>query len=195
MPIEERDYSVLIVSSADSFHNAIAAMLPEVSFQPIVKVSTVAEAQRAAAEHNFDFVIINAPLRDDLGMRFAIDCSTTRNSLVLFLIQNDIHGDIYAKVAQHGVFTLPKPIGKQTMANALRWMLTAKRRLKGFEKKTTKIENKMEEIRLVNKAKWLLISKKGLLEPEAHRYLEKEAMDRCISKAELARDIISEYED
>jgi response regulator NasT len=51
------------------------------------------------------------------------------------------------------------------------------------------MEDKMEEIRLVNKAKWLLISNEGLLEPEAHRYLEKEAMDRCISKKAVAEEL------
>lgn len=193
MSFDERAYSVLVVSSADNFHNAMAAMLPEVSFQPIINVSTVSEAQRAVAERSFDFVIINAPIKDDLGMRFAIDCSTSHNSLVLFLIQNEIHGEVYSKVAQHGVFTLPKPMNKQTMDNALRWLLTAKRKLTGAEKKTTKMEDKMDEIRLVNKAKWLLISNEGLLEPEAHRYLEKEAMNRCITKKQIAEEIIKKY--
>lgn len=153
MSFKEQAYSVLVVSSADNFHSAMAAMLPEVSFQPVVNVVSVAAAQRAVAERSFDFVIINAPLKDDLGMRFAIDCSVSKNSLVLFLISNEIHGDVYAKVAEHGVFTLPKPMNKQSMDNALRWLLTAKRKLTGFEKKTNKIEDKMEEIRLVNKAK------------------------------------------
>ena len=186
MSLDEKAYSVLVVSSTDSFHNAMAAMLPEVSFQPIITVSTV-------AERSFDFVIINAPLKDDLGMRFAIDCSVSKNSLVLFLISNEIHGDVYAKVAEHGVFTLPKPMNKQSMDNALRWLLTAKRKLTGFERKTNKIEDKMEEIRLVNKAKWLLISNEGLLEPEAHRYLEKEAMDRCTTKKQVAEEVIEKY--
>ena len=193
MSLEERAYSVLVVSSTENFHNAMTAMLPEVSFQPIVNISTVAAAQRALAERGFDFVIINAPLKDDLGMRFAIDCSTSHNALVLFLISNEIHGEVYAKVAQHGVFTLAKPMNRQSMANALRWLLTVKRKLSGFEKKTTKIEDKMDEIRLVNKAKWLLISNEGLLEPEAHRYLEKEAMDRCVTKKQVAEEIINKY--
>ena len=79
------------------------------------------------------------------------------------------------------------------MDNALRWLLTAKRKLSGAENKTTKIEDKMEEIRLVNKAKWLLISNEGMLEPEAHRFLEKEAMDRCITKKALAEEVIRKY--
>lgn len=193
MSLKEQAYSVLVVSSADDFHNAMTAMLPEVSFQPVVKVPSIAAAQRAVAERGFDFVIINAPLKDDLGMRFAIDCSTSHNALVLFLIQNEIHGEVYAKVAEHGVFTLPKPMSKQSMSNALRWLLTAKRKLKGAEKKSTKMADKMDEIRLVNKAKWLLISNEGLLEPEAHRYLEKEAMNRCITKKEVAEEIIEKY--
>ncbi len=193
MSLEERAYSALIVSSADSFHSAMTAMLPKASFQPVVNVKTVAQAQRAVAERSFDFVFINAPLNDDLGMRFSIDCSTSHKALVLLLVPNEIHGDVYARVAAHGVFTLMKPMNKQTMDNAIRWLLTAKRKLTGAEKKTTKMEDKMEEIRLVNKAKWLLISKEGLLEPEAHRYLEKEAMDRCVTKKAIALEIIKKY--
>ena len=39
----------------------------------------------------------------------------------------------------------------------------------------------------------VLISKEGLLEPEAHRFLEKEAMDRCITKKAVAEEIIKKY--
>ena len=51
----------------------------------------------------------------------------------------------------------------------------------------------MNEIRLINRAKWLLISEVKMDEPAAHRYIEKQAMDRCISKREVAEDIIKTY--
>ena len=193
MAIKEQSYSVLVVSCVDNFNSAMSAMLPSSKFQPRVFVKSVAEAQRAFAEREYDFVIVNAPLKDDIGMRFAIDCSSSK-ALVLILIQNEFHGDVYAKVEKYGIFTLPKPMSKQSMETALRWLLTAKRKLGGLEKTSAKMENKMEEIRLVNKAKWLLISKEGLLEPEAHHYLEKEAMDKCVSKKEIAKQIIEKYE-
>jgi response regulator NasT len=191
--LKDRAYSLLVVSSAESFYSAVSAMLPKATFQPVVNVPSIAAAQRAVTERSFDFVVINAPLKDDIGVRFAIDCSQSNDSLVMFLVQNEIHGEIYSRVAEYGVFTLPKPLSRQSMDSALRWLLTAKRRLDRAEKKTTKMEDKMEEIRLVNKAKWLLISNEGLLEPEAHRYLEKEAMDRCISKKAVAEEIINKY--
>ena len=48
----------------------------------------------------------------------------------------------------------------------------------------------MAEIRIVNRAKWLLITEKHLSEPEAHRYIEKQAMDRCLPRREVAEEII-----
>ena len=76
---------------------------------------------------------------------------------------------------------------------ALSWMSSARERLRKFEKKTLSIEEKMEEIRLVNRAKWLLISELKMDEPDAHRYIEKQAMDRCVTRREVAEEIIKTY--
>ena len=141
----------------------------------------------------FDFVIINAPLPDDVGTCFAIDICTIKQSAVLLLVKNDVHAGIHDKVAEYGVFTLPKPTSKPTMLHALNWMESARERLRQSEKKSLSIEEKMAEIRLVNKAKWILISELSMSEPEAHRYVEKQAMDRCISKRTIAEEIIKTY--
>jgi len=79
------------------------------------------------------------------------------------------------------------------MIHALNWMESARERLRQFEKKSLSIEEKMAEIRLVNKAKWLLISELKMSEPDAHRYIEKQAMDRCIAKRAIAEEIIKLY--
>ena len=49
----------------------------------------------------------------------------------------------------------------------------------------------MEEIRLVNRAKWLLIEQLKMTEAEAHRHIEKQAMDRCVTRRAVAEDILS----
>ena len=66
-------------------------------------------------------------------------------------------------------------------------------RLKKIEKKQVSIEEKMEEIRLVNKAKWLLIECLGMTESEAHRHIEKTAMDTRTSRKTVAENIIKTY--
>ena len=193
MSLKERVYSILIVSATDSFTSAFADLLPEARYSPVDTVTSVSVAKRVLAEKTFDFVIINAPLPDDAGTRFAIDTCTTKQSAVLLLVKNDIHAGIHDRVAEYGVFTLPKPISKITMTHALNWLESARERLRQFEKKTISIEDKMAEIRLVNKAKWLLISELHMSEPDAHRYVEKQAMDRCVSRRCIAEEIIKTY--
>lgn len=193
MSLKERVYSILIVSATDSFTSAFADLLPEARYSPVDTVTSVSVAKRVLAEKTFDFVIINAPLPDDAGTRFAIDTCTTKQSAVLLLVKNDIHAGIHDRVAEYGVFTLPKPISKVTMTHALNWLESARERLRQFEKKSISIEDKMAEIRLVNKAKWLLISELHMSEPDAHRYVEKQAMDRCVSRKCIAEEIIKTY--
>ena len=193
MSLQERVYSVLIVSAAEGFGSAMADLLPEAKFHPVHTVNCLSSAKRTVAERNFDFVIINAPLPDGFGSRFAIDASASKSTAVLLMVRNDVHEEIFDKVAEHGVFTLPKPTSKNAMATALNWLTSAREMLRKQETKTLSIEEKMAEIRLVNRAKWLLIDEKKMSEPDAHRYIEKQAMDRCVSKREIAEEIIKTH--
>lgn len=193
MSLKEQGYSVLVVSASETMNSAISALLPESKYSPIRFVSSVNAAKRAFAEYAFDFVIVNAPLPDDMGVRFAIDVCSAKGTVVLLLVRAELHDEIYDKVAEHGVFTLAKPTAKPTIIIALGWMSSARERLRKSEKKTLSIEEKMEEIRIVNKAKWLLIRELKMDEPQAHRYIEKQAMDRCVTRREIAEDIIKIY--
>jgi AmiR/NasT family two-component response regulator len=193
MSLKEQVYSVLVVSAAENFNAALSALLPRSAYSPVHIVSNISAAKRAVAERNFDFVIINSPLPDELGTRFAIESCAGQSTVVLLLVRAAMHTEIHDKVVDYGVFTLPKPVSRQTVAYAFSWMASARERLRAFEKKTLSIEDKMQEIRIVNKAKWLLISELGLDEPSAHRYIEKQAMDHCVSKREVAEGIIRTY--
>ena len=188
MSLKERTYSTLVVSSTDSFASAFIGSLPEIRYYPVLTASSVSAAKRMLKEKSFDFVIINSPLSDDIGVRFAIDLCSSRQIAVLLLVKRDIHSDIHDKVAEYGVFTLPKPTSKPTLLQALSWMESSRERLRQLEKKSLSIEEKM-----ANKAKWFLISELSMSEPEAHRYIEKQAMDRCIPKRSIAEEIVKTY--
>ena len=193
MSLKERVYSVLIVSAAESFNDTLSALLPSSKYSPTHFVSNISAAKRVLAERAFDFVIINSPLPDDVGTRFAIDTGSSKETVVLLMVRAELQAEIYDKVAEHGVFVLPKPTSKPIIITAISWLSSAREKLRKTEKKTLSIEEKMEEIRIVNRAKWLLISELKLDEPEAHRYIEKQAMDRCVSKRVVAEEIIKTY--
>ena len=189
----ERTYSVLIVTASDSFTNSIIPLLPVTDYWPVTTARSVAEARRRSVETAYDIVLINTPLPDDFGMRLAIDICTNSGAGVLLMVKNDHFDDIYAKVVSYGVITLSKPTNLQMVAQNLRILCATRERMRQMEAKQATVEEKIEEIRLVNRAKWLLIEHLGMTEPEAHRFIEKQAMDERISKREVAEGLIKTY--
>ena len=193
MVFQERTYSVLIVTASDSFVSSVMPLLPVTDYWPVTTVRSVSEARRRIVETDFDIVLINAPLPDDFGMRLAIDICTNSGAGVLLMVKSDLFNDIYAKVVSYGVITLSKPTNLQMVAQNLRILCATRERMRQMQARQATVEEKIEEIRLVNRAKWLLIECLGMTEPEAHRYIEKQSMDERISKREVAENIIKTY--
>lgn len=193
MSLKEQAYSILLVSATGTFAPAFTGMFANSRYGDIQTVTSISAAKRRLSEKTYDFVVINSPLPDDPGTRFAIDTSRGIKTVVLLLVHTDIHDEVHDKVAEHGVFTLAKPASKATIFQAMSWMESARERLRQFEKKSLSLDEKMAEIRLVNKAKWFLISELKMTEPDAHRYIEKQAMDNCAPKREIAENILKTY--
>ena len=194
MVFQERTYSVLIVTASERFTDSIMPLLPMTDYWPVQTASSVAEARRWLADTEFDIVLINTPLPDDFGMHLAIDICTGSGAGVLLLVKNDHYNEIYSKVVRYGVITLPKPTNRQMVAQNLRILCATRERMRQMQARQATVEEKIKEIRLVNRAKWLLIECLSMTEPEAHRYIEKQAMDLRISKREAAENIIRTYQ-
>ena len=193
MSLKEQVYSVLAVSGSDKINQALSEIFSVPVFSPVQFVSSVSSAERAVAERDFDIVIVNSPTADENGIRFAIDTVSNYQTVVLFLARAEQYEQSFDQLAEHGVFLIQKPTSKASLEMASGWLISARERIRKTEKKTLSIEEKMNEIRLVNRAKWLLISELKMTEPDAHRYIEKQAMDRCAPKRRIGEEIIKTY--
>lgn len=194
MATEEHVYSVLLVSAAEKFNKELLTILPKSRFDPVIVVDSISRAQRKVLERSYDLVIVNTPLPDDFGRKFAIDVCGNKATVAMLLVKSEIYGEIYSKMSPHGVMVARKPTTKVVMEQFFDNMCSVCERLHKLEKKKMSLEEKMEEIRLVNRAKWDLIKSCSMTEQEAHRYIQKQAMDLCQSKREVAENIIHTYE-
>ena len=177
MVFQERTYSVLVVSASAAFDRTISDLLPRNDFWPVDMVKSCGEARRALLDKEYDIALINAPLQDDFGMRLAIDVCSTSHAGVLLCVKSALYNDVYSKVTPHGVLTLSKPTSLPMITHSLRVLCALRERLRKLEAKQQSVEERMEEIRLVNRAKWLLIQCLNMTEAQAHRYIEKQSMD------------------
>ena len=144
--------SVLIVSSSKNAEEYLREILSGGQFAPVVTASSVSEAKRKQLENLFDIVIINTPLPDDFGIEFAEELCEDSSVGVMLFVKNELFDQVSCKVENYGVLTFAKPGTRQTITQAIRLLAATHNRLAAFERKAVKLEAKMKEIRLINRA-------------------------------------------
>ncbi len=186
-------HRVLVVSGSEKVYDYVAELLPSESFWPILKAGSAGEAKRMLVADAADMVIINTPLPDEFGSELALDLSSGITGILL-LVKSDCFEQVCCMTESEGILTLCKPLTRQTLYSALRLLAAMHVKLGKMEKKNRSLQEKMEDIRVVNRAKWLLIENLSMTEKEAHYYIEKKAMDIRLSRKEVAESIIRTYD-
>ena len=85
-------------------------------------------------------------------------------------------------------------MGRQLFFQTVKLIHASRKRVLGLQKENGRLQQKIEEMRLVDRAKCTLVQYLGLTEPQAHRYLEKQAMDMRMTRREVAEEILRTYE-
>lgn len=191
MPPERRSYRVLIISGKKQSAALLSAMLDSSVYNPVDSVQSAGEARRKLLRLNYDIIIIDPPLPDEFGSDLAVDAASETCSGILMTVRSDLFEMTCSKVEHAGVLTLSKPMSGQDFNTAIKLITATNARLLNEEKKMFKLQKKLEEIKLVSRAKFILMEKMNISESEAHRFIEKEAMDSRRTKKEVADEIIN----
>ncbi|MFI3225949.1 MAG: ANTAR domain-containing protein [Clostridia bacterium] len=186
--------SALIVSSSDKGNDFFVSMLRQIFCSKVTTVKTCGETRRFMMERDFDLYIINSPLTDETGENLSIHIATRSSSQVILVVKAELYDVISSKVEDYGVITIAKPINRHMFWTALKLAKASGNRLKMLKSENTKLTKKIDDIKIVDRAKYLLISYLNMTEPQAHKYIEKQAMDLRVSKRKIAEKILRTYE-
>ena len=185
---------ILLVSSAEKSRDAMLQMLRTASYTPVTMASSGSEARRMLAQKDFELVLIVTPLSDEFGQDLAFLVTQTTMAGVILMVKADIADSISYKLEGYGVAVLPKPVGKLIFFQTLRLVSATSHRMAGLRQENLKLQQKIAEIRLVDRAKCALIQYLNMTEQQAHRYIEKQAMDLRCTRAQVAESILTTYE-
>ena len=186
-------YRVLVVGSGDKIFDYISQMLPISGYEPLLRANDAGEARRMLLDTPADIVIINTPLTDEFGTELALDLAESPMGVML-LVKSELYDQVCYKVEDSGVLTLGKPMTRQGFYSAVKLLSALSARLAKMEKKNRSLQEKMADIRVVNRAKWLLIERHRMTEEDAHYFIEKQSMDMRLSRREVAENIIRSYD-
>ena len=185
-------YRVLVAGGNEKLCDLISEILPKNEYEFLLPAKTAGEVRRLTMDRSVDLVILNAPLKDEFGVQLAQDLAEN-NLGVLLLTGSDVSEQVSYRAEQSGVITLAKPTTKQSLYITLRALTALRSKLLQMEQKTKALQQKVADIHTVNHAKWLLIRHDSMTENEAHRFIEKQAMDMRLSRREVAESIIRTY--
>lgn len=182
---------VLIASASTKSSTALAQFLSSFDRpEAIVTALSGAEARRMLLESDYELVVVNTPLPDEFGHELAIFAAQETTTGVLLIAKSEIADQVAEKTEQDGVLVVAKPLNRTLMFQALRLLTATRKRLTGLQAENQRLQRKIEDIRLVDRAKCILIECCGMSEPAAHSYIEKKAMNDRMTKRAVAQSIL-----
>lgn len=182
--------NVLIAASTENACKVLAGVLGN-QFKRISYASTMTSAQQKVMQGGVDLLIINTPLPDEFGVQSAINLARTNPALsIMLIVKTENYGQVVFQTRGMGIFVVTKPLKKDLFFEGVCMLDTMHATIQMYAAENQRLRRRLGDLGLVTRAKCLLIEKRHMTEEDAHRYIEKEAMDYSLTKAEVARNII-----
>jgi AmiR/NasT family two-component response regulator len=89
---------------------------------------------------------------------------------------------------------LLKPVSKDTLKNIADISVANYKKIINYENKIKKLNKKMDNRMVIEKAKWLLVEKEDYTEKEAYELIRKRSRDNRVEMVKIAHTIILSWE-
>lgn len=185
----------LLVSSSEAQTQRISALLTRARIIPFDHAGSARQALEQFDAGGIDGVLIAEPIAGSSGRELALQLKK-RHCMAVLLLAAPEHADADAALLeQSGVLVLPNDAPESLIVQTIRLLTAVRIQLEQMQHKTEKLEAKVADIRIINRAKLLLVQHLQMTETEAHKYIEKQAMDTSMRRRTIAENIIRTYED
>lgn len=185
---------VLIISPNQQTATTLFDIIRPLNFSGYDHVASGNEARRKFDFTDYDLTIINTPLSDEFGTELVLDIAEKSLSAILILVKSDLIEQVQDKVSPTGAYVIGKPINKQLLIQSIPFVLNSKQIISTLREQNKALQRKVDDTKVIERAKFSLIKYLGLDEKQAHRYIQKQAMDLRVPPRVIADNILKTYE-
>ncbi|MBR5722428.1 MAG: ANTAR domain-containing protein [Oscillospiraceae bacterium] len=185
---------VFVISSNENFHRYVRENLPDGDFFVSGGAVSCTEARQKMMDSRSAVILINIPLSDECGTELASDLAENTPSSVIAVVKNEQEPEMRQSLEPAGIFVLGRPFPHTTFHQVLYDAASAYARTQIMSQENQRLQIKLIDLRIVNRAKYALIQYLGMTEEHAHKYIEQQAMNQRISKRTAAENILKTYE-
>ena len=185
---------VFVISSNENFHRYVRENLPDGDFTVSGGAGSCTEARQKMMGNHCAVVLINIPLADECGTELASDLAENTASSVVAVVKNEQETEFRQSLEPAGIFVLGRPFPHTSFHQVLYDAASAHARTQIMSQENQRLQIKLIDLRIVNRAKYALIQYLGMTEEQAHKYIEQQAMSQRIPKRTAAENILKTYE-
>ena len=181
---------ILVAEDQSLLATDIAAMLEEMGHQPVGPVANGTDAIDLARREKPDLALldINMPGRDGLSAGKVI--YKEMDIPVVLLTAYSQAEQVRQAQAADAFGYLVKPASAQQMRAAIDLAYARYTQIKTDRAAANDLKRRLEERQVVERAKWLIVQKTGMAEPDALSLLQRNARSRQRTIGEVAGDIL-----
>lgn len=183
---------IFAVAKTEDAAEGIGAALEELSAEIVCS----ADERAVLADEGlsaYDAAIVSLPLKTEFGLDFVAEFSKKSAAAIIVLARADIAEDVQRRIKFTGAFVIGKPFPKSVLANTVKMALLAKENIQRLKEENSELTKQLDDVKTIDRAKCCLIEYLNLTENQAHRHIQKLAMDTRKSQREIADDILRTY--
>lgn len=186
---------VLIGCSKETSAKQLSGFLTESGYLVVGEAVEAYDLLRKVHSIYPDLVILDYHMKGMGGKEVAEVLITDGVCPVIMLVQQQEMEYLGSLVQDPDFSCVGKPINRGLLMQTIDILVKASRKIRKLEKQVEVLKEKLDTKDEIHKAKHLLIQYMNLTEEEAHRRIQKQSMDKGISKLQVARAIILTYDE
>jgi len=137
-----------------------------------------------------DILLMNFDMPDMTGLEAARIIGDENLCSVILLINSEQREFCIGHIEDHDITMFVKPINRIALLSTIDTVVQSRRRINKLSEELFNLKRGMEERKLVERAKGILMRKKSISEAEAYRRIQKMSMDSRVSMKDIAQKII-----
>jgi two-component system, response regulator PdtaR len=183
---------VLIAEDDDNTRSLLADLLAALGHTVAAQVASGREAIDSALEATPDVVLLDVHMPDGSGIEAAESITRSQPGVAVVLFSGDQSLELSDREIQatSAIAFLPKPTPPRMLDSTIRMAVSRARELSSAKRDATDARQQLENRKLIERAKGILMRRTGTSEQEAYRILQRTSQDRSVPMVEIARAVL-----
>ncbi len=177
----------LLITSGEKASSLLRPLLEAGGFSDVREAASGQAAQAQLALSALEVVVLAAPLAGGELEKLAEDAALKTRAGVILVVGEWPEG---SRAEEAGVLLMKRPFSAAAFLMAVRHARAIHRRLLRLAGENEKLHVRLDDMKLIGRAKLLLVKRFSMTEEQAHHYLQQQAMRERVSLGEAARSVV-----